>query len=57
MSDTSLIVKKVIEKVWMKSNMSPRMVRILINRLCSKGVLSYIIDEHDARVYHYSVMK
>ena len=22
-----------------------------------KGVLSYTVDEHDARVYHYTVMK
>ena len=30
------------------------MVRVLINRLCKKGMLSYTIDEHDSRVYHYT---
>ena len=53
-SDTSLTAKEVIKKM---TDMSPRMVRVLINRLCQKGILSYTVDEHDARVYHYSVMK
>ncbi len=33
------------------------MVRVLLNRLWQKGVLSYTVDEHDARVYHYTVEK
>lgn len=56
-SDTSLTAKEVIKKMREKSDMSPRMVRVLLNRLWQKGVLSYTIDEHDARVYHYSVEK
>ena len=56
-SNTSLTAKEVIKKIRERSNMSPRMVRVLINRLCEKGVLSYTVDEHDLRVYHYSVMK
>lgn len=56
-SDTSLTAKEVIKKIRERADMSPRMVRVLINRLCQKGVLSYIVDEHDLRVYHYSVVK
>ena len=56
-SDTSLTAKEVIKKIRDKADMSPRMVRVLINRLCQKGVLSYVVDENDSRVYHYSVMK
>ena len=56
-SDTSLTAKEVIKKIQKMTNMSPRMVRVLINRLCQKGILSYTVDEHDTRVYHYSVMK
>lgn len=56
-SGTSLTAKEVIMKMREKSAMSPRMVRVLLNRLWQKGVLSYTVDEHDARVYHYSVMK
>ena len=53
----SLTAKEVIKKIRDKEDMSPRMVRVLINRLCQKGVLGYIVDEHDLRVYHYSVVK
>lgn len=54
---TSLTAKEVIKKMKEKADMSPRMVRVLLNRLWQKGVLSYTVDEHDARVYHYSVVK
>ena len=53
----SLTAKEVIKKIQDKADMSPRMVRVLINRLCQKGVLGYTIDEHDLRVYHYFVLK
>lgn len=56
-SDTSLTAKEVIKRIRERASMSPRMVRVLINRLCQKGVLSYTVDEHDARVYHYTVVK
>ena len=56
-SETSLTAKEVIKRIQERTSMSPRMVRVLINRLCEKGVLSYTVDEHDSRVYHYSVMK
>lgn len=56
-SASSLTAKEVIQKMEEKSDMSPRMVRVLLNRLWQKGVLSYTVDEHDARVYHYTVMK
>ena len=55
--ETSLTAKEVIKKIRERADMSPRMVRVLINRLCQKGVLSYTVDEHDLRVYHYSVVK
>lgn len=56
-SDTPLPAKEIIKRVRQTTPMSPRMVRVLLNRLCQKGVLSYTVDKHDARVYHYSVLK
>lgn len=53
----SLTAKEIIRKVRERTDMSPRMVRVLLNRLWQKGVLSYTVDEHDARVYHYTVEK
>lgn len=55
--ESSLTAKEVIKEVRKKTDMSPRMVRVLINRLCQKGVLGYTADEHDLRVYHYFVVK
>lgn len=54
-SGSSLTARDVIENK--RVEMSPRMVRVLINRLCQKGILSYTVDEHDGRVYHYSAVK
>ena len=54
---TSLTAREVIQKMKEKEGMSPRCHRVLINRLCQKGVLSYTVDKYDLRVYHYSVVK
>lgn len=51
----SMTSKEVIQKL--EKDMTPKMVRVLINRLCEKGMLSYTVDTEDKRVYHYSVMK
>ena len=53
----TMTAKEVIRKMQERSDMSPRMVRVLLNRLWQKGVLSYTVDEHDLRIYTYSVMK
>lgn len=37
--------------------MTPKMVRVLMNRLCRKGILDYTVDRYDARVYHYHALK
>ena len=56
-NEMSMTAKEVIKKMQEKSDMSSRMVRVLLNRLWQKGVLSYTVDEHDLRVYHYTVQK
>lgn len=53
----TMTAKEVIKKMQERSDMSPRMVRVLLNRLWQKGVLSYTVDEHDLRVYHYTARK
>lgn len=35
---------------------SPKTVRVMINRLVSKGMLGYTVDEHDTRIYHYHAL-
>lgn len=55
--NASMTSSEVIRYLQEKSDMTPRMVRVLMNRLCQKGLLGYTIDEKDARVYHYFVLK
>lgn len=55
--DRAMTSKEVISRLQGKSSMTSKMVRVLMNRLCEKGILSYTVDPNDKRVYHYSVMK
>ena len=41
----------------LQGGMAPKMARVLLNRLYKKGIVSYSLDEKDARVYHYFPMK
>ncbi len=50
-----LTSREVIERL--EKAMTPKMVRVLINRLCEKEILAYTIDKEDKRVYHYYVLK
>lgn len=54
---TPLTSSEVIKRLQKSVSMTPRMVRVLINRLCEKGLLTYTVDADDKRVYHYSVRK
>ena len=56
-SDGPLTSSAVIQKLKGKLDMTPKMIRVLMNRLCQKGILSHTVDEEDSRVYHYSVLK
>lgn len=56
-SESSMTSKEVIHELRKQNSMTPKMVRVLINRLCEKGLLSYTVDPDDKRVYHYYVMK
>lgn len=56
-SDTPLTSLEAIKRLEKTASMTPRMVRVLINRLCQKNILGFTVDEKDARVYHYFVKK
>ena len=56
-SGTPLTSAEVYKRLQGNVDMSQRMVRVLMNRLNQKDILGYTVDEHDARVYHYYVMK
>lgn len=56
-SESPMTSKEVINELQKENSMTPKMVRVLINRLCEKGLLCYTVDSDDKRVYHYSVTK
>lgn len=56
-SETSLTSMEVLNRLKGKSNMTLRMVRVLMSRLSGKGLLGFTVDENDARVYHYHPIK
>lgn len=56
-SGMALTSSEVIKRLRAENSMNPKMVRVLINRLCQKGILSYEVDEKDMRVYHYFPLK
>lgn len=56
-SDTPLTSSEIIRRLKSRADMTPRMVRVLMNRLCQKRLLSYVVDENDARVYIYTPLK
>ncbi len=55
--DKTLTSAEIIEQLKAVKRMAPKTVRVLISRLCQKGLLDYTIDEADSRVYHYFALK
>lgn len=56
-SGGALTSAEIIERLKNVKNMAPKTVRVLISRLCQKGLLDYTIDKTDSRVYHYFAAK
>lgn len=56
-TDGSITASEIIEKLKGTLDVSSKTIRVLINRLLAKGVIDYVMDEKDARVYHYHAVK
>lgn len=56
-SGTPLPSSEIIQRLRGHADMAPRMVRVLLNRLCQKELVSYEVNEKDARVYHYTALR
>ena len=53
-SKGSLTSQEIIKEMEQgDKSLSPKTVRVLINRLCQKQILDFQVDERDSRVYHY----
>ena len=55
-SSIPLTSQEIIRRVQDKK-MSAKTVRVLLNRLRQKGIVDYLNDKEDARVYHYFALK
>ena len=52
-SGAPLPSSEIIKRLGEHGKMTSRMVRVLLNRFCQKELVDYIVDDKDARVYHY----
>ena len=52
-----LTAAAVIDRLQEKGSMTSKMVRVLLNRLCGKGLVSYTVDVRNRKVYHYFALK
>ncbi len=56
-SDVPLTSAEIISRLEGEKKMSPKTVRVLLNRLGQKKIVDYTIDKKDSRVYHYFPVK
>lgn len=56
-SSKAVTASEVIEALKGIKDVSQKTIRVMLNRLVSKGILDYVLDENDARVYHYFPLK
>lgn len=50
---TPLTATEIIDRLKGIKDVSPKTIRVLINRLLKKGIITYQVDERDSRIYHY----
>lgn len=56
-SAVPLTSAEIISRLEGDKKMSPKTVRVLLNRLGQKKIVDYTIDKKDSRVYHYFAVK
>lgn len=56
-AERKLTAAEIIEALKDRVSISDKTIRVMINRLVSKGVLRYTVDAKDARVYHYEAAR
>ncbi len=51
--ENAMTAAEIIEQLTGKTLVTQKTIRVMINRLLAKGMLTYTVDEKDARIYHY----
>ena len=44
---------EILSRIDEDAKLDMRTERVLLHHLCRKGLLGYVVDERDSRVYHY----
>ena len=44
---------EILNRIDEAAKLDARTERVLLHHLCRKGLLGYVVDERDSRVYHY----
>ena len=44
---------EILSRIDEAAKLDARTERVLLHHLCRKGLLGYVVDEHDSRMYHY----
>ena len=52
-SDNRPTSAEILNRIDEAAKLDSRTERVLLHHLCRKGLLGYVVDEHDSRVYHY----
>ena len=52
-SEDQLTSSEILVRIDEAAKLDARTERVLLHHLCRKGLLGYVVDEHDSRVYHY----
>lgn len=53
----AMTAAEIIERLAGKTEVSQKTIRVMINRLLAKGMLTYTVDARDARIYHYQAAR
>ena len=56
-ANRSMTAAEIIQELKGSVSISDKTIRVMINRLVTKGVLTYTVDDKDARVYHYEAAR
>ena len=52
-SDDQPTSAEILSRIDKSAKLDARTERVLLHHLCRKGLLGYVVDERDSRVYHY----
>lgn len=56
-SDAPLTAAEIYRRIDSGARMELRTARVLLHRLCQRGLVGSTVDEHDSRIYHYRAVR